>query len=183
MIRVFGIDHSLSTTGLARFDEGDEVPKLARVKLGIPTPATFEEELERIRAVAAEVVSVLLHRIQEDDDVLFVFEGNAPNATHSGKADERAALKYLIALNIRRHGRIIAVPPNTLKSYWSHNGSASKPLMLGWAERRYPELHIVDHNIADALALASMGARHRGIITPRPPLADETTLTRVRWPD
>ncbi len=185
MIRVVGLDLSLSNSGIARFDDGNEIPALSSIKPMLPVPAMgdAEGELERMRATAALIVTAATRGLADDDDVLFVIEGPAQHASHSGKSDERAGLRWLVALNIRRHGRIVMPKPNTVKSFWAHNGSASKKLMLGWAERRYPDLHIVDDNIADALALASMGARHRGIIDPRPPLANETFLTGVRWPE
>lgn len=185
MIRVVGLDLSLSNSGVVRFDDdGTEKPTCASVISHAGTPQSVEEELERIRDMAARVFERAMRGVEISDDVLFVFEGPALNASYSGKSHERAGLWWILALNLRRHGRLVAVSPNTVKSYWAHNGNASKDRMTGWARHRYPELHVDDHNVADALALAHMGARHRGIIpTPRPPEVDSTFLRRVAWPN
>jgi len=185
VIRVVGLDMSVSNCGLAELTVGTETPRLASVKWSDDTPTTAEEELERIRSLASRCVGWITRVVQPGDapaDTLFVFEGPSMHSTN-GKPDERAGLRWITALNLRAFGRIVFAPPRSVKRYWAHNGNADKRLMLAWAERRYPELHIVDDNIADALALAQMGAEHRGIIVmPRAPLPDSSALAGVPWP-
>lgn len=182
-VRVVGLDTSLSDAGVVRFSDLDEMPRLSNAIVDIETPTTEEQELERMRLVAMEVVRLAMIGVEDGDDVLFVFEGPSLHSKH-GKPDERAGLRWIVALNLRRHGRFVFVPPATLKLYWTGNGNAPKPVMLAKARERYPNLEIRNHNTADALALAHMGARHRGIIpTLRLPEVYTTQLERVAWPN
>lgn len=194
MIRVVGLDMSVSNCGLAEFTGNlpltsvyrtpDPAPRLASVKWADTTPATIEDELERIRSLASRCVYWITHTVElgAPADTLFVFEGPSIGSTN-GKPDERAGLRWVTALNLRAFGRITFVPPRSVKKYWTDNGNADKKLMLAWAERRYPEMHISDDNIADALALAHMGAEHCGIIPiSRPPLVNSSALAGVDWP-
>lgn len=181
-IRVFGLDTSLSNTGVAGFFEGNETPWLAFVT-SAPSDQSLEGDLDRIVRMASDIYRKVVGQVHDGDDVWVIFEGPAPHAKN-GKPDERAGLRWHLAIAFRRLGyRIIFMVPSTNKKYWTDNGAADKPLMLAWAKRRYPTLFIRDHNIADALSLAHTGARVRGLLpTPVPPEVNMTALDGVVWP-
>ncbi|MGE0403114.1 MAG: hypothetical protein AB7T06_40785 [Kofleriaceae bacterium] len=188
MIRVFGLDLSLSNSGIAGFTSESERPWLSFVA-SEPVGESIELLADRIHAATSEVYTKITRLVQPGDDVLIVFEGPAPAAAAAsgrGKPDERAGMRWILTVAFRRAGyRLVYVKPNTAKKYWTDNGNASKALMLGWARRRYAALGvgIRDHNQADALALAHMGASHSGIVpTPLPPLVNSTLLDGIDWP-
>lgn len=181
-VRVFGLDTSLSNTGIACFDEDSETPHLS-FATSAPSDQTLEGDLDRIVAMASEVYKKVTSSAQPSEDVWVIFEGPAIGAIN-GKPDERAGLRWHLAIAFRRLGyRILFLPPATVKKYWTNNGNAPKAVMLGWAQRRYPTTFIRDHNVADALALAHAGARYRGLIpSPCPPEVNMTALDNVSWP-
>lgn len=182
MIRVFGLDTSLSTTGIAAFDETNEEPYLTFAATP-PGDGTLEGDIDRIVLMASEVYRRVTNRAVAGDDVWIVFEGPSMHSLN-GKPDERAGLRWHLAIAFRRLGyRIIFAPPGSVKKYWTHNGNAPKPLMMAWARRRYPTAFIRDHNVADALALAHMGARVRGLLpSPLPPEVHAPSLDGIPWP-
>lgn len=181
--QVFGIDTSLSNTGIAEFHEDSELPWLTFATTPPAIPDDVEHNADRIRTAATLIYQKVAGQAIPRADVWIIFEGPAIGAIN-GKPDERAGLRWYLTIAFRTAGyRVMFMPPATVKKYWTNNGNAPKPLMLGWAKRRYPDTFIRDHNVADALALAHAGARYRGLLpTPVPPEVNMTALAAIVWP-
>lgn len=185
MIHVAGIDSSLSETGIVVIRGVDGRPIFDHATA--PTPPlknpNAEEELARLRTMASRAFTRALIGFERGDRALFLIEGPSLRSKFPAKADERAGLRWMLLNALAREGRVVEIPPSTLKSYWTGNGSAKKELMVQFAHHRYPEFNLTDDNVVDALALAHLGATHLGLITePRPPGVNEAALAPIRWP-
>jgi Holliday junction resolvasome RuvABC endonuclease subunit len=77
----------------------------------------------------------------------------------------------------------VVIPPATVKKWATGVGNATKPLMLDAARQSWPNYRIPDHNAADAIALASIGAAHCGDPLPFE-IRDRhhNTLQSIDWP-
>lgn len=178
-----GLDLSLSASGVASMMDGNDQPRLAVCT--VPSEAanaTVEEELIRMTRMAGKVISVIRAIALPTDDVVFNIEGPIMGMI-GGKSDERAGLRWIIALNLRPLGRLMFSPPASVKQYWTGNGAADKKTMMHFAAVRYPGVALLDNNAVDALALAHMGATNLGFnLTPRTPAVNELALAKIRWP-
>jgi crossover junction endodeoxyribonuclease RuvC len=186
MYASIGLDLSLSNTGIAMIASGGKAFCERVSHGGGAKDMTIAQELLRIREMGARVAHKVLGWVAEVDlppeNVLFTFEGPSIGSVN-GKPHERAGLWWLVANEIHTYGQIAKASPATNKKYWTGNGAADKKLMLTLAKQRYPELVILDDNVADALSLADMGARHLGIpMMPRPPQVNLGSLMRAEWP-
>ena len=74
------------------------------------------------------------------------------------------------------------VPPALLKKYATGRGNAAKDEVLAAVVRRYPHADINGNDIADAVVLAAMGARHREApIENSLPALNASALAKVNW--
>jgi crossover junction endodeoxyribonuclease RuvC len=82
-------------------------------------------------------------------------------------------------------GDLVAeVPPATLKKYICSRGNAPKDQVLAAASKRYPHIDITGNDVADAVVLAAIGARHLGFpIEESPPRANLAALDKINWPE
>ena len=178
-----GLDLSLSASGVASIIDGDDQPRLAVCTVpSAAANATVEEELIRMTRMAGKVITVIRAIALPTDDVVFNIEGPIVGMI-GGKSDERAGLRWIIALNLRPLGRLMFSPPASVKQYWTGSGAADKKTMMHFAALRYPGIALLDNNAVDALALAHMGATHLGFdLTPRTPAVNWLALVKLRWP-
>jgi len=179
----FGLDLSLSASGVTAITEGDDLPRLGVCTVpGAAANATVEEELIRMTRMAGKVITMIRNVMLPGDDCLFNIEGPIVGMI-GGKQDERAGLRWIIALNLRPLGRLMFSPPASVKQYWTGSGAADKKTMMHFAALRYPGMALLDNNAVDALALAQMGSTHLGFDqTPRTPAVNELALAKLRWP-
>lgn len=182
MTHVFGIDPSLSNSGIAHFSPDSETPWLGHVITKPPAVDDTEGNAWRILDVAKGIYGQVMRRVPAGvDNVLVVIEGPSIGSVN-GKPDERAGLRWqLVCAFVREGFRVVLVPPATVKLYWVRKGNAKKAAMLGWARQRY-QIPIRDDNEADALALAHMGATHLGMIGVAIPTVMVVELDKVAWP-
>lgn len=96
------------------------------------------------------------------------------------EAAERIAHE-LAALYLQGHP-IAEVPPANLKRYAVGKGNAAKDEVLA-AAIRYLHADITGNDIADAVVLAAIGARHLGQpIEGALPQANLTAMDKINWP-
>lgn len=178
-----GLDLSLSASGVAAIVDGNPQPRLAVCTVpSLPANATVEEELIRMTRMAAKVITVIRNAMLPSADIVFNIEGPIMGMI-GGKSDERAGLRWIIALNLRPLGRLMFSPPASVKQFWTGKGSADKKTMMHFAALRFPGMALLDNNAVDALALAYMGATHFGFApSPITPAVNELALAKIRWP-
>lgn len=179
MTTVVGIDPSLSTSGVAlvAVDEGRLCGwSVDLVKAAAPDESTVASELGRIRWVAEGILS----RVPDSFD-LAVIEGPSLGR-YTGKADERAGLRWLLIDRLSEVGPVAVVPPRTRALLAAGNGNARKAVVLD-AVRSWAVCRVPDDNAADALALAAAGGFALGGAWPAPMTEKQVSAhARVAWP-
>jgi Holliday junction resolvasome RuvABC endonuclease subunit len=152
---VVGIDPSLSCTGLAIVDEN------GGVWTGRATTTTVDMVLpERRRRIRLALSRILVQLPPQAD--LFVLEAPSQHS-QMGNHNDRVGLYWLLVDQLLARGRVAEVNPMTRAMYATGNGNGKKKDVLA-AMRALPlDAAIPDDNVADALALALMGARYLGI--------------------
>lgn len=175
MTVALGFDTSLTASGCARVDVGIgasgqlEAARWETWRAKAPTPeeSTVLAERRRIRWMLREILALVPDRFD-----IAVIEGPAPSAKHSGKADERAGLRWLLIDQLLGRGPVVMVDPQRRAVLaWGKGMPRRKPGQSSDAAKRpvldavraaVPDAHIPDHNIADAVALARAGAHWLG---------------------
>lgn len=171
-IRVVGLDLSLTGTGVATLDEG-----------GIHTALiTSKGKKADSLAMRAARLGLLKGKIVDliPDRALVVIEQPAYSQT-GGSHHDRSGLWWLIVDYLAGFNPVVEVGPGTLKKFATGKGNAGKDEMLAAAIRRYPTAEVANNNVADAVHLMAMGARHLG----QPQEADTVKIAEAmavpRW--
>jgi crossover junction endodeoxyribonuclease RuvC len=165
---VAGVDQALGTSGVAILTTSTGAWATARVLS--PTPSSLKAAAEesdlatqalRMRSIAAAIAA----RVPEGASV--VMEGLA----YDGHDYERklAGLRWMLIDALRRRGcRVRQVAPSTRAKYATGSGKASKEQVVAAVLHQYPGADVAagasrpDDNVADAVALAALGARMAG---------------------
>lgn len=193
---VAGLDLSTRHTGIAVL-RGDTDMPLLRTVLSSPISsgtrpsgakeagksyATLLDRRNRMQQIAARVIAAAMLGWEEGDDPpLFVIESRVA-AIETGSIDLDGLWWYCVTLLFKR-GIVVEASPGTVKKYATGNGAAKKDAMLAVMPRLFPQVIITDHNLADALALAGMGARALGFPRePSPQRVNPAALDAVDWP-
>jgi Holliday junction resolvasome RuvABC endonuclease subunit len=159
MVKILGIDPSLTGTGLAlveRAGPGD----FAWTHLSVAkNNLSGHHRLDYIVDTVMSLVSTLQH-----GDVV-VMEGPSFNSG-GAKSHELAGgwwlIKHAMWQWMEETGTELAVyivPPRSRAKYATGNGNAKKDAVLNSVNEWYHDINVTDHNIADAIVLATMGAR------------------------
>lgn len=181
---VVGLDPSLTNTGIAVLVNGAPL-LLTSTGLGSPDGKSHQHRSRRVRAVCQ---SVLLHVTQGSHGLwpdLVVIEGILEHGPMLPSAIDRHQLwggiyGGLDAKNIP----VVVINPSTLKVWVTGHGRASKGEMLTAVRAWWPNITIRNHDIADAAALAAIGAMHAG--DPMPFTVKDrhrNSLDAVAWPE
>lgn len=171
---VVGLDLSLTGTGVAIIDEHETVTRIVRSKG--EKGATLADRSRRLDMLARRITYLV------PIGALVVVEQPAYSQT-GGSHHDRSGLWWLIVHELSNAGWDVAeVTPGGLKKYATGKGNAPKDAVLAAVVKRYPDIDITDNNVADAVVLAAMGARHVGTpIEASLPLANIAALDAVRW--
>lgn len=181
MPSTYGIDPSLTSTGLAYID-GDDI------HVGLARSAghrgdSIAQRSQRIVGLADQVASwwpVILGPNAATAD-LIVIEGPTPG-TRGGSVWDRAGLWWRIvdALPVKK---VAVVPPATRAKWATGKGNADKAAIAAVAARLCPHVDLRSSDMADALVLALMGLHALGA---RPDLDTKyrgEALLKCQWPD
>lgn len=182
MVKVLGIDPSLTATGVALLN----VTKQNEHEWLIVD--VFANKLtghSRINYIINEVREMLSYLGEGD---LVVMEGPS-YGSHGSRTHELAGIWWLIRheiyLSQARTGQkhVAIVPPRTRAKYATGNGNASKSEVLKSVGEMFPNQPIIDDNAADAMTFAAMGARWLNMpVDERTPEQIESFM-KVEWPD
>lgn len=152
---VLGVDPSLAMTGMAKATAAGVVVRR------MPTPAdgkSLAGARRRVRWIVRNVLEFAPAKC------LTVIESPALTGRGgmAGQFVERCGLYWLLVDQLMARGPVVAVAPPTRAKYAAGSGRASKGDVLAAMRERFPGLAVPDHNVADALSLMAMGARHLG---------------------
>lgn len=173
MTRVVGIDWSLTSTGMARYDGTRAITTRITSK---PKGDTLTDRRHRIRTLANQITGMC---VGAD---LAVIEGPS-YGSKDGAAHDRAGGWWMVV--DRLHGLnipVAEVPPGTLKKWLTGKGNTPKDQVLAAAIKRFPTVDVTGNDEADALGLCSLGARYLGVPFDTMPLDHQAALKAVRWP-
>lgn len=170
---VVGLDLSLASTGVAVVSDG-------RVSLDRIDATASDDALESWRRIESTAQRTLR---QVPAGALVVLEGPSWGSRF-GKPDERHAQRWMVRGPLLACGHtVVVVSPRTRAKYAADDGNAKKRAVLMSMRSRHPGLTIRDHNVADALALAAMGARSLGSpIDGEPSKQQIEAMDAVSWP-
>ena len=191
VLRITGLDLSLTSAGVARLTVADGAePCTYTCALGASgeADASLAQRWWRLDAQRTRVLGEI------GDPHLVVVEGPSYASEH-GQQHDRSGLWWLILDDL--HARDIAVAevaPSTLKMWATGSGATSGPSKVSKArvirEIRRDYGHLFDvpsvahggSDIADAVALATLGAAHLGEPLVDVPTTHLRALRKVRWP-
>lgn len=161
MAAVLGLDLSLTATGLAEVRDG-KVVGTTRVRSSGSKDATLKQRQERLHGIGQDIAEW----VSEEPSDLIVIESPSYGSKF-GSPHDRSGLWWLVVNHLSLLGHEIAtVAPMSRAKYGTGNGAARKADVLEAVRLRFPEEHaagmIPDDNVADAILLASMGARILG---------------------
>ncbi|SHT83171.1 gp6 protein [Mycobacteroides abscessus subsp. abscessus] len=158
MVRVIGIDSSLTGTGLVRVDWKD-TGWTAKTHLTTTKPKDGSHAYTsyRIKTIMAPIVTEL-----EMLPSLIVLEAPALAKVGGHNHDRSWLWGKIFDACMDRRIPIITPTPNQRAQYATGAGNAGKDVVLAASIRRWPQVDIVDNNIADAMVLAAIGCRVLG---------------------
>lgn len=168
-----GIDPSLVCTGLAILSDTDK-PITRRIATA-STGTDLRSKRDRIRKAIAGILAPIPARV----DITVI---EVPHSRQQfGAQNERIALYYFIVDQLLARGPVVEVAPSSRAKLATGSGQASKDEVVAAMRTMHPTAVIQDDNVADALALATAGARWAGMTFPYTP-EQEIAHARLAWP-
>ena len=163
MLSVCGIDPSLQSTGLARFDfDRDGNLHSCPTKL-IKTKGSFTNTLLERRGRMEGIVGQFAQFAAGCS--LIVIEGPSFGSQGAGTHD-RSGLWWQLAMAAMDIATVIEVTPSQRMKYITGKGSGKdKDEVMAAAIRTYPWAEISNNNVADAVIFADIAARILGLET------------------
>jgi Holliday junction resolvasome RuvABC endonuclease subunit len=184
MTQFVGIDLSLQSTGLAMFyphdTDADVYTHLVKSKPRATGPVvekrgklvrseTYLDKLTRFQTITADVTAWVAggaHVFLEGPSY-----GSAGQATH----DIAGNWWHLFHRLESYAGSLTVISPSTVKQYATGKGNVAKDHVMAAVIKRYPDIDVINNDVADATALLALGLRLHGL-----PLEDELPATHLR---
>jgi crossover junction endodeoxyribonuclease RuvC len=183
VIRVAGLDLSLTSTGLAIVEatDGAFTWTVERIRSTGKAGDTLQQRADRLARLERSIGGRVLAARPD----LAVVEGPSFGQASQGGQHDRAGLWWGVVKPLHQAGiPVVEVSPNGRAKYGTGKGNASKDAVLAAAIRRYLQIDITGNDEADAVLLAAMGMRHLGHpVEPSLPSAHLDAMTNVRWPE
>lgn len=153
---VLGVDPSLTSTGIAWLDTDTGEWSTYRVQT-VKDDGSRADQWHRMQTISREVMSHAVGQVVVD---LVVIEGLA---TYGHNAGLLAGLWWQVVGPLEALGiEVLTVAPATRAKYATGSGRAGKSDVLAAVRATYPTADVGNHDIADAVALAALGARVKG---------------------
>jgi crossover junction endodeoxyribonuclease RuvC len=177
---VAGVDLSLTSTGVATVWAPPEAGgRLKRVESKGAKGATLAQRCIRLDRLARAITD------EAGRADLVVIEAPAYSRT-VGSMHDRSGLWWLVIhiLTEDYACTVVEVAPTARARYATGRGNAGKDQVLAAVCKRYPDWDVTGNDVADALILAAMGARHLGHpIETSMPATHLTAMAAVAWPE
>lgn len=186
-MRIIGIDPSLTSTGIAAIDTTRQHPAAVTSRIestppkrakGDKTPATITERRQRIRSILDK-----LRDWATPHTSLTVIEGPSYASAGASTWDRAWLWGGVVDMLLSRDIPVVLVPPRTRALWATGSGAAGKSPIAVHLSRMWPDLDPgISDDEWDALALASMGAQHLGLL-PVELARHREQLAKIVWPD
>jgi len=162
MVKILGIDPSLTATGIAIVSKSGDKPPLWHDMHIITTKDRGHPRMDYIQTEIWRTLSAL-----KNGDII-AMEGPS-FGSKGGKSHELAGgwwmVKHAIYTWLKDEGvelkGVYIIPPRSRAKYATGNGNAKKEAVMESVQLQ-TKINVTDHNIADAMVLATMGARLGG---------------------
>lgn len=157
---IVGVDPSLTSTGLAWLctDDGEWIT--SRVRTGAQRSVAGQSA--RIASIARQVRAFARDAGEAVPD-LVVIEGLS-HGSHGSATRDLAGLWWRVVEELLAVGcPLLVIAPATRAKYAAGSGRASKSDVLSLVRETYPDADVPGHDVADAVALAALGARVKGL--------------------
>ncbi len=152
MSAYIGIDLSLRSTGLARFEDGAwECATVKSVGSVSDSPGMFVDRIDGVITRILEWVDL------RDGDVVTI-ESPALHGKSSSLDRMFGAWWLVVSAITRAHGEPFTLTPSQVKKVATGNGNADKDAVLIHMVREFPDAPISGNDTADACALALASA-------------------------
>lgn len=179
-MRVAGLDLSLVRAGIAILQDGRPA-KITSVGHASVSGASYEM---RSRRMTSQCQSVL-RQLDGPPLDLAVIEDQLAHGPMLPSALDRSALWWgVYSALLQKHVPVVVVNPMTLKVWVTGKGTASKTDMLDTVRGWYRQ-PVTNHDEADAVGLATVGAYHAGDPLPFTVKDRHTAIatTKITWPE
>lgn len=181
MTLVLGIDPSLTSTGFAVVDTVHRSWITERVRTK-PGADRLVGQAVRMRHIADEAVRAAWSLDWAERVDLVVIEGLAVYGRNAHAGDLAGLWWHIISALTERDFRVEVVAPATRAKYAAGSGRASKSDVLAAVRSSHPLADVPGHDIADAVALAALGARRLGLpVEARECAWSEGVVAGLRW--
>ncbi|WP_431800373.1 crossover junction endodeoxyribonuclease RuvC [Microbacterium kunmingense] len=170
-----GVDPSLTCTGVAIIDTLTRNISIHRVTT-VNTGPTLKARRDRMRDAIAGILAPIPRAV----GVTLI---EVPHSAHQfGAQNERVALYWWLVDQLLARGPVVEVAPSQRAKLATGNGRADKRAVLRTMRDAYPEVRVIDDNVADALALAAAGARWLGAPTQSYNDGQAAVYRTITWP-
>lgn len=173
---VVGLDLSLTSTGIV-VDSGG-APWCGTIRSSGAKGDPWSARWCRMGDIASRVLAVV------PEQAFVVVEAPSYGST-TGSQHDRSGLWWVVYDLLAGSARtVVPVQPTMRAKYATGKGNAKKDSVLAAVVRRYPDIDIDGHDIADAVVLMAIGHRLLGhpIDDPMPAL-NLSALTKLRVPE
>lgn len=183
---VAGIDPSLTNTGIAILSDGQPL-SVRSIGHGTLSGRSYAHRSDRIVAQCRAVIDTTtcsfgVHGPTQID--LAVIEGPAYGACNASTHDGSGLWWGLYSTLRARRIPIAVIAPTTRAKWATGKGNADKTTVLTTVRSWWPTTHVANHDQADALVLAAIGAFHHGDPMPFPVKERHSAnLAAVQWPE
>lgn len=167
MPRILGIDSSLTSSGMARIDasvsnpfEGPVEPPAIDV-WRVPSKPSQNRSAAAMSARITEIISAMEPHIRAADAV--GLEGLSGGIQGSAAQVLPWLWGRIVDTCVSLATPLIIIPPSLRCKYATGKGNAAKDAVLASAIRRWPQVDITGNDEADALVIAAIVARNKGV--------------------
>ena len=178
-MKISGLDLSLTSTGIAEFEDGARRSWTfgSKGKLG----ATIAQRAARLNDVREEVVHAVLRGHQQADIALVEAHSFAAKG---GQQHDRSGLWWLVVDDLVAAGvPVVEVAPSSLKLFATGKGNAGKEDVLLAVARRHPDFEFTTNDEADAITLVDMALARWSHDQFDPTAYQLRAIEKVAWPE
>lgn len=174
---VAGVDTSLTNTGVAFC--GVDGTFVHNVKSKGSATASWDERHDRLVKLSIQIGELVPF------GSLVVIEGPAYSRAVGTGHHDRAGLWWLVYDYLRSEGGcvMLVLTPQARMTYATGKGNSGKDVVLAAVVKRYPDINVIDNNVADAVVLMAMGRRLDGHPIDQLPQTHLRALAKVVLPE
>ena len=174
--RVMGLDLSLTCTGVAVLWDDQRLD--LDTATTPPSGSGLHSRHGRIAYLTEQAIS-----IEGDPHTLAVVENPAYSRTQGSNTDRMGLWWDVVGKLLDRECHVATVTPSALKKWVTGTGNADKAAVAAVIARLCPDADITSSDVADAAALALMGAHRLGWRADLDNGYRADVLGKVDWPE